>query len=189
MAIDSIENNELAALASSRLGMGQFIDEPYRSYTGDQEFYNLFGSRQKKKSAIREAVRAKYVNLPTDCERIQQSIDLISTDAQTLLKQKSNLNQREALDETNIILGEYKKRQIEQNCEVLLSQKKSEIQQRDLLAQLGGIGDVSVQKAQQELAGLKTEGVSGTGIKTQNILIYGGIGIAVLIGLVLIVRK
>lgn len=189
MAIDSIENNELAALAPSRLGLGQFIDEPYSNYTGGEEFYNLFGSRRQKKSAIRDAVRAKYVSLPTNCEGIQQSIDIISTDAQTLLKQKSNLNQREALDETNIILGEYKRRQIEQNCEKLIAQKEAERVQAFTLDQLTGLGDVSVQKAQQELAGLKASGASGTGINTKNLLIYGGVGIAVLIGIVLIIRK
>lgn len=189
MAIDSIESNELSALASSRLGIKQFIDDPDVNYTGDAEFYNLFGSRKQKKSAIREAVRAKYINLPTDCERIQQSIDVISTDAATLLKQRQNLQQREALDETNIILGEYKKRQIEQNCEQILARRQSDEQQKLLLEQLGGLGDVSVQKAQQELAGLKATGASGTGLSTKNLLIYGGVGVAVLIGIALIVRK
>ena len=48
MAIDMIENNELGALAPSRLGLREFADDKwaYKNYTGGEDFFNLFGSRK-----------------------------------------------------------------------------------------------------------------------------------------------
>jgi hypothetical protein len=186
MAIDMIENNELSALAPSRLGLKEFTDDSYKNYTGDQEFYNLFGSRTRKKSAIREAVRVKYIDLPTDCLNIQRSIDIVSNDIETLLKQKSNLNQREALDETNIILGEFKSKSLAQNCEQILAKQEQERSKKETLDTLVSLSDISVGKAQSELSGIVP---SGQGVNTNKILIYGGVGIVVLVGIALILRK
>lgn len=189
MAIDMIENNELAALAPSRLGLNQFADDGFKNYTGGEDFYNLFGSRARKKSNIREGVRAKYASLPTDCDRIQRSIDIISNDAETLLKQKQNLNQREALDETNIILGEYKKLLISQDCAAIKAKSETEKQRAATLDTLTQLGDVSVQKAQAELQGLQTGAKEGGGLDNKKILLYGGIGVGALIVIALILRK
>ena len=66
MAIDSIENNELSALAPSRLGLRQFANDGAKgmpkmmNFTGGDDFVNLFGSRVRKKSAFRQQVRDKY---------------------------------------------------------------------------------------------------------------------------------
>jgi len=190
MAIDMIENNELGALASSRLGMKQFADEQYKNYTGDQEFYNLFGSRTRRKEKYRSAVQGKFVDLPTDCDNIQKSIDIVSADIEVLMKQKQNLKQRESLNEANFILGELKKKQIEQDCQNLLAKKKVEAERAATLDTLTKLGDVSVGKAQSELAGLKTEdGKDAGGLDTKKLLIYGGVGVAVLIGIALILRR
>ncbi len=50
MAIDMIENNDLGALAPSRLGLREFADDnwAYKNYTGGEDFFNLFGSRKEK---------------------------------------------------------------------------------------------------------------------------------------------
>ena len=191
MAIDMIESNELAALAPSRLGLKQFADEGFKNYAGGEDFFNLFGSRRRKKSAIRDAVVAKYKDLPTDCANIQTSIDIIANDVATLLKQKSNLQQREALDETNIILGQFKAIKVQNRCEEVKAEQKREQVKADTLKTLQELGDVSVQKAQAELQGLQagTEGAAGGQIDTKKILIYGGIGLAVLVGIALILRK
>ena len=54
MAIDMIENNELAALDTSRVGNDRcFVDEKsqnYLGFTGEEDFYNLFGSKKRKAS-------------------------------------------------------------------------------------------------------------------------------------------
>lgn len=197
MAIDMIESNELAALAPSRLGLKQFADDGFKNYTGGEEFFNLFGSRRRKKSAIRDAVVAKYKDLPTDCANIDTSIEMIANDVATLLKQKSNLQQREALDETNIILGQFKNLKVQNRCEQIAAEQKKEAVRADTLKTLTELGDISVQKAQAELQGLQlgdtgvegAAGVAGTGLDSRKLLIYGGVGLAVLVGIALILRK
>lgn len=189
MAIDMIERSELANFREGRLGWKQFADEGYSNYTGSEDFYNLFGSRNKKKSAIREKVSAKYASLPTDCDRIQTSIDIISNDVATLLKQKQNLQQREALDETNIILGQFKNLQISSNCAEIKAKKEADAQREGTLDTLTKLSDVSVSKAQQELAGIAPQGEEGVLGKNKNLLIYGGLGLAALVGIALILRR
>lgn len=189
MAIDMIENNELGALASSRLGLRQFADEQYKNYTGDEEFFNA-SARARRKEGYKEEIRQKYADLPTDCANIQKSIDLITTDIEVLLKQKSNLKQRQSLVEANYQLGEFKKKQIQQDCQAVLAKAKAESERASTLDTLTKLGDVSVQKAQAELAGLKIgEDGQAAGLDTKKLLIYGGIGVAVLIGITLILRR
>lgn len=193
MAIDMIENNELGALAKSRLGDYHFDNEDwvYKNYTGDEEFFNLFGSRKKKVAAITSAANTKYANLPTDCDSIQQSIDIINTDIALLLKSKPTLNTKKTLEQTNKILAEFKKAQISQNCEKTLAAAQSEKAKADTLATLTQLSDISVGKAQSELQGLAgadaQQGASGTSNK--KLLLYGGIGIGVLLVVVLLMRK
>ena len=191
MAIDMIENNDLGVFSEGRLGLRQFADEN-RNYTGSEDFYNLFGSRNKKKATFREQIRAKYDTYPTDCANIQTSIDAISNDVATLLKQKVTLEQREKLDETNKVLGDYKNKQILQGCEALKEQEKQEKERASTLDTLTKLSDVSVSKAQQELQGLvPTEGAAQGDFlsKNKNLLIYGGIGVGALIVIALILRK
>lgn len=186
MAIDMIENNELGTFTEGRLGFSQFADEKNVNYTGAEDFFNLFGSRNRKKSAIRDGVKNKYQDLPSDCDNIQRSIDLISNDVSTLLKQKPNLNQREALDESNIILGQYKRLQIQQNCEAVAAQKAREEEKASTLATLTQLTESSVGQAQKELTTAKS---SVAGIPTKNLLIYGGVGLAAIVFIALILKK
>jgi hypothetical protein len=186
MAIDMIENNDLGAFAEGRLGFRQFADEGNSNYTGSEDFYNLFGSRNAKKSRYRDAVKSKYQDLPSDCARIQNSIDLISNDIATLLKQKSTLQQRETLDESNIILGQFKRLQIQQNCEQLAAEAAKKEQQESTLATLTQLTEASVGQAQKELTTAKS---SIAGVPTKNLLIYGGVGLAAIVFIALILKK
>lgn len=189
MAIDMIENNELGVFSEGRLGLKQFTDEN-RNYTGSEDFYNLFGSRNKKKTTFKEQVRARYDSFPTECVNIQKSIDAISNDVATLLKQKATLEQREKLEETNKILGEYKNRQILQGCEALKEQESQEKERASTLDTLTKLSDVSVGKAESELKGLIPTGEGGAFVqKNKNLLIYGGIGIVGLVIIALILRR
>jgi hypothetical protein len=189
MAIEMIEKSELANFREGRLGWKQFADEGYKNYTGGEDFFNLFGSRKEKKSAIRSGVASKYAKLPTDCDNIQTSIDIISNDLATLLKQKQKLQQREAIDETNIILGQFKKLQISQKCQEVRAQKEAEQQRAGTLDTLTKLSDISVGKAQAELAGIAPSGQEDFFGKNKNLLIYGGVGLAALIGIALILRR
>jgi hypothetical protein len=186
MAIEMIENNELGAFGEGRLGFMNFADERNVNYGGGEEFFNLFGSRNAKKSAFRDAVKKKYQDLPSDCANIQRSIDLIANDVATLLKQKSNLAQRETLDETNIILGQFKNLQIKQNCEGIAAQQIQEQERASTLATLTQLTDSSVSQAQKELGQQKS---SVGGVPTKNLLIYGGVGIVAIIFVALIIKN
>jgi len=194
MAIDMIENNDLGALAKSRLGDYHFDNEDwvYKNYTGDEEFFNLFGSRKKKVAKIESAVNTKYANLPTDCDSIQQSIDIINTDIALLLKTKPNLNQKKSLAKTNQILAEFKKAQISQNCEKVKAEAQTAKAREETLSTLTQLSDISVGKAQTELQGLNAQDAAGgatSGLGNKKLLLYGGIGLGVLLVVVILMRK
>jgi hypothetical protein len=158
MAIDMIENNELSALGESRLKSMSFINEGnnYQNYIGD-DFYNLFGSRRKKKNKFREDVRKLYDNFKTDCESLATNIDIVTTDLETLVKRsggKSSLEIKEKIDETQIVLGELKKIQSQQQCVMKTAAAEKELQSAENIKTLIDLSDSSVAKAQAELAGL-----------------------------------
>jgi hypothetical protein len=158
MAIDMIENNELSALGESRLKSMSFINEGnnYQNYIGD-DFYNLFGSRRKKKNKFREDVRKLYDNFKTDCESLALNIDIVTTDLETLVKRsggKSSLEIKEKIDETQIVLGELKKIQSQQQCVMKTAAAEKELQSAENIKTLIDLSDSSVAKAQAELAGL-----------------------------------
>lgn len=201
MAIDMIESNELSALAPSRLGLKQFADEGFKNYTGSEDFFNLFGSRRRKKSAIRDAVVAKYKDLPTDCDNIDSSIAFLTKEVSDLQKQKRSLQQREALDEATIILNQFKALKTENRCAEIKAAREKEAERIAAEAPptsavqpattgvipTGGaapVQQVGLQPISEELA---QESVGG--IDNRNLLIYGGIGLAVLVGIALILRK
>lgn len=194
MAIDMIENNELGALAPSRLGLREFADDKwaYKNYTGGDDFFNLLGSRKKKMEKYSSWARTKFENLSTDCDKIQGSIEIINNEIQLLLKQKQTLNIKTQLKETNQILADFKRTQIEQDCERILTQAKSEKEREQTLATLTQLSDVSVGKAQQELAGLQA-GLSPQEASSQanmkKYLLYGGIGLGAILLIALITKK
>lgn len=191
MAIDMIENNELGALAPSRLGLNEFADDQwaYRNYTGSDDFFNLFGSREKKKEKARATVQGKFENLQTDCANIQKSIDIVNNELQLLLKaSKKNISVKTQIDEANKALSAFKRLQIEQDCQALEAEAKSQKAKEETLATLTQLSDVSVGKAQGELAGLQS-GAEGQGDDTKKLLIYGGIGLAALVAIILIARR
>jgi LPXTG-motif cell wall-anchored protein len=198
MAIDMIEDNELAALAPSRIGLRQYVDDGAKgtpkmlNFTGNDDFANLFGSRKKKKSVFRDAVRAKYGVIPTDCDSIMSKIEVVNSDLETLVKRsagKSSLEIKEKLDETNIVIGELKSALIKQGCKSqLLAQEKSEAEQKatQTLKTLSEIGETQVERAKIDLLG----GASTTADKSNKmILIYGGLALLAIIGVFYYVKK
>ncbi len=195
MAIDMIENNELGALAPSRLGNYEFVDDAYMNYAGSADFFdnaddgfrNLFGSRKKKMSSYSAETQRKFANLSQDCDKIQGSIDIINVEIQRLLKLKQNLKAKTQLKEAQEVLADFKTAQISQNCEKQLSEAKTTQEREQTLKTLSELSDTSVGKAQQELAGLQ-QGAEGQD-NTKKLLIYGGIGLAALVAIILIVRK
>ena len=191
MAIDMIEDNELGALAPSRLGLNEFADDQwaYRNYTGPEDFFNILGSRRRKIDAAKSTVRGKFEDLATDCANIQKSIDIVNNELQLLLKQrKKNINVKTQVDEANRVLAEFKRLQIEQDCQAKAAEEKSAKEREETLSTLTQLSDVSVGKAQGELSGLQ-QGASAGSDDTKKLLVYGGIGLAALVAVILIARR
>jgi LPXTG-motif cell wall-anchored protein len=194
MAIDMIENNELGALAHSRLGSRNFIDERkpkfrFQSYTGIQEIEeeNFLGILEgKAKQKVRNAVRDKWKTLPkNDCANVQQSIDLLLNDIARITKQlatKSNADRKTELDETNSVLGDYKAAQISLNCEKIESEAQQQQAKSEADATLKQAAEEQVQAAKQDIA-------TQTKSNTQTWLLYGGIALAVIVAGFFILKK
>ena len=206
MAIDMIENNELSALAPSRLGLRQHVDDGAKgmpkmlNFTGNDDFVNLFGSRNRKKSAFRQQVIDKYGAIPTDCDSIIGKIDVVNSDLETLVKRsagKSSLEIREKLDETNIVLGELKSALIKNGCKAqTLAQETAKAEQKatQTLETLTKLGETQVEKAKSDLLGTNLFGSQttpqGTAVSSKkNILIFAGVAVLAVVGVYFYIKK
>lgn len=200
MAIEMIEKSEL--MATSRLGgMKRFVDDKYYNYTGGEDFFELFGSRRRKKSAARQQVVDKYKNVnENDCASVLSAIEVVSNDLATLVKRSAStskkLEVREQIDETNIILGELKAQQIKLGCEKLQKQEEEVKSKQETLQLLQNLGESQIEKTKTDIAtasggvlGLGSPSdAGGTASPTQKYLLYGGIGLAAIILIAVVVK-
>lgn len=188
MAIDMIERNDLSALANSRVGgLKQFVDDKNLNFVGHENYVSLFGSQKKKKSAARQQIQDKYKNLAIECPEINTSIEQIESDLSILLGRSTSAKGsqktviREQLDETTKLLGEFKSRAIKLGCEKSILAAKEEQGKADLLSTLSNYGSGSVEAAKQDL-------LTGKGSSTNKWLLYGGIGLGVVLITVIIIK-
>jgi hypothetical protein len=148
MAIDMLENNEMSALASSRLGMQNFADD------GGQ-YMNLFGSQIN--DYAKRATETLKKKLSLDCDRIDQSIAIIQADIEANIK-RSATERADPLKKTKKqiqmaqeLLGEYQKSKIT-NCAKVEEAKK--IAEEAMFQEtLTKITEGAVQKAKQDVGG------------------------------------
>jgi hypothetical protein len=147
MAIDMIENNEMAALSGTRLGMKNFVD--------DGSYMNLFGSQ------IRDYVK-RYTDdlkkkVSKDCDKIDASIDIIQADIDANIRRSATekadplKKTKGVIQEAQTLLGEYKKAKID-NCAKLEDAKKQadEIKFQENLSK---ITESAVQQAKKDVGG------------------------------------
>lgn len=183
MAIDHIENNELGALAPSRIGYNSFVNDVYASGTKvgrdiilsrEDGYANASGARKK----LAAKIQGKWASLPTDCANIDSSIAIIEEDLAAQIK-KSATEKGYNLKSTKLIiqqdqtaLGELKKVKAA-NCGAVEQAAKAAEEQKfqDTLVKLS---EQSVQAAKDDAASL-TSKISSN----KNVLLIGA-GVLVL---------
>jgi len=200
MAIDMIENNELGALAPSRVGNDRcFADEKtlgYLGFTGEEDFYNLFGSQKRKQSIaqVEKDAKEKWERYDTKtCGSIQLLIDDTQVEIETITKRMASEKGFDLpiqLKFARNAQANAKSLQNQYDCINKLAKEKVEAERKSLLDTLTNISDTTVNKAKGDLTGLDM----GTPEKTvagvnKNLLIYGGIGVGALIVIALILKK
>jgi hypothetical protein len=200
MAVDMIENNELSALAPSRVGNDRcFVDEKSQSYlgfTGEEQFYNLFGSQKRKQSIaqVEKDAKAKWAQYDTKtCGGIQLLIDDAQVEIERITKIMASNNGFDLpiqLKFARNAQAEAKKLQNQYDCVNKLSKEKVEAERKALLDTLTNVSDTAVNKAKGDLVGLDmgTPEKSVGGVN-KNLLIYGGIGLGALVVIALILKK
>jgi multidrug efflux pump subunit AcrB len=200
MAIDMIEQNELGALAPSRVGNDRcFVDEKSRSYlgfTGEEDFYNLFGSQKRKASVaqVEKDARAKWASYDT---KTCGGIDLLLQDAmverERITKQMAQGGGFELPVQMKIVVeaeSNAKRLRNQYDCVKKAAEEEKEKNRTSFLNTLRTESDTAVDKAKNDLLGLdmgKDEKNEG-GIN-KNLLLYGGIGLGALVVIALIFRK
>jgi hypothetical protein len=200
MAIDMIEQNELGALAPSRVGNDRcFVDEKSKNYlgfTGEEDFYNLFGSQKRKASIaqVEKDANEKWSEYNTKtCGGIQLLIDDVQVEIERITKMMASNNGFDLPIQLKIARNAQANAKMLQNqydCINKLAQEKVAAERKSLLDTLTNVSDTTVEKAKGDLKGIDM----GTGEKTvggvnKNLLIYGGVGLGALIVIALIFKK
>jgi hypothetical protein len=178
MAIDMLENNELSALAPSRLGSKNFVNDTaksgkkvYKNMSQKEEFSNLFGSANRKKLSAK--VKGKWANLTTDCSNVDSNIALIEEDTAALIKRSATQkgydlkSTKIVIQENQTALGELNKYKVS-NCTGVIEKQKADAE-KQFEDKLVALSESSVQKAKSEATSL------GDTVKSnKNVLLIGG---------------
>jgi hypothetical protein len=178
MAIDMIENNDLGALTSGRLGdLTQFVDESkiFKNFAGNEEvfdkidineeFKNLFGSKTfKENKAKAKADAENFVrSLPkTSCDNLKYSLDKLALYIEAETKQMAGKKDHTVeypkirLDVARNAESDLKMKQLEKNCLEIAAKAESESKRAELLSTLTNVSEASVQQAKTDLFGVPT---------------------------------
>ena len=133
MAIDSIENNELAALSQSRIGSKCFVD--------DNQYTNLFGNVKLKKARSEAETKTeylefqlKYLNNPNDdCNTLEKKLAAVQLEIEVGLK---NNRPTSTINNLNLIESKLKTRISDLDCfkkQIAQERKDEETKTLDIL--------------------------------------------------------
>jgi hypothetical protein len=193
-----LENNELGALAPMRIGGNtSFVDEndvtPCRSFTGDDDFFNLFGSKKRKASVaqVEKDANEKWGQYDQKtCGGIELLIADTQVEIERITKMMANNNGFDLPIQLKIARAAQANAKMLQNqydCVRKAEQAKVEEERKSSLDALTKISDLTVDKAKQDILGGDKGGSAGEGNK--KLLLYGGIGLGVLVAIALIARR
>ncbi len=194
MSVEMLENATEGIHAPSRLGMNSFVDEKGQYHLRGKSistahYMNLFGSSKKKDEQNRQnnikLVRDKFANLPTDCASIEQSIEIVKADIESLTKRMATDSGQWIkwwVEEEQSIIGELKQKQASQNCIAIMDEQKKEKERASLQDTLVKLSDSTVEKAKGDLLGIDMRPAEATiGGVNKDLVKYGAIGLGILI--------
>jgi len=176
MAIDMIENNDLGALASGRLGdLNQFADESkiFKNFTGNEEvfdkidtneeFENLFGRKTFRENLAKAKTDAENFvkGLPkANCDNLKFSLEKLALYIEAQTKEMAGKKDH-TVEYPKIRLGvarateaQLKMKQLEANCLEIAAKAESEQSRAQLLSTLTNVSEASVQQAKTDLFGV-----------------------------------
>ena len=185
MAIDSIENNDLAALAPSRLGNKSFIN--------DDRYSNLFGSKKKANAQSAADTAAGLADMKTrypvesieigDCVTVNVWIDKISAEIENDLSKNllpSTIEQY--VNPKRDVLSVLKGKLAEFDC-----QGKKEA--ADTAAQQKNTMDVLATVANTPPPLIPVDAAAQSAANTNKYITYGVAGVILAIGVVILLKK
>jgi hypothetical protein len=200
MAIDMLEYNELGALAPMRIGGNtSFVDEndvtPYKNFTGEDQFFNLFGSQKRKASVaqVEKDANAKWAQYD---QKTCGGIELLLADTQVeierITKMMASNNGFDLPIQLKIARSAQANAKMLQNqydCVRKAEQAKIEEERKSSLDALTKISDLTVDKAKQDLLGTDKNADGNAASGNKKLLMYGGIGLGALVVIALIARR
>ena len=203
MAIDMLENNELGALAPMRIGGNtSFVNEndvtPYRNFTGEDEFFNLFGSKKRKASVaqVEKDANEKWGQYDQKtCGGIELLIADTQVEIERITKMMASSKGFELPIQLRIARGAQANAKMLQNqydCVRKAEQAKVEEERKTSLDALTKFSELTFDKATQDILGTdNTAGGGNTNAASGNkkLLMYGGIGLGALVVIALIARR
>jgi len=173
MAIDSIENNELGALASSRIGSKCFVNDS--SYSN----FSIVSKREKQRRKERSEANVKAEwsidpSLENNCEYLQDRLEQLQ----------------------NAIEGEMQKNPSKVTQDRLINPMRSwEVKYKNLIQKNKCVQNAEAQQTAQNkkealdiLSGASQTAPTDTS-KTTKYIIYGVGGLIVVVGLILLLKK
>ena len=171
MAIDSIEYNELSALAPSRLGNKSFVD--------DDAYANLFGSRTAKRNREKRLaeIRAKYkldAKRVNDCDYLSDTLIQANNELEMYRKTFKGRVEQAYIDGLEGIVADLKTMISKNKCIEKIAQSEAEAQKKETL----------------DILAKTTEDTTPEGTdNTTKYVIYGVGGLIVVIGIIMLIRR
>jgi len=186
MAIDSIENNDLAALAPSRLGNKNFIND-------DDRYSNLFGSKKKKDAQSAADTAAGLADMKNrypvesiqfgDCVTVNVWIDKISAEIENDLSKNllpSTIEQY--VNPKRDVLAILKGKLSEFDCQGKKEAAETATQQKNTM-------DVLASVANTPPPLIPVDAAAQSAAKTNKYITYGVAGAILVIGVVILLKK
>ena len=176
MAIEMIEQNELAALCSSRVGSKSFIN--------DDKYANLFGSKTAKRNRearIRE-ITAKYAVDPvnaTNCDYLVERLVAAQNELEMFRKTFKGRVEQAYIDGLESVVADYKTRIAQNKCEEKKVAAEKEAEQQQNIA----LTEKIASSTQIELPAEE-----GKASRRQKYLIYGVGGLFALIAVYVLLK-